>query len=274
MASKKPVYLLLLCLAFSACNLPAPTVTITPFYVIRTPTASPTGTPLPVPPETSTPLPSRTPEPSATSTNTPAPTESPTAKPIPTYTNLRGEVIVERANCRYGPGAPYLYKYGLIGGSNLEIIGRIESGAWIEIRAIGGTNPCWVKADLLQIKGNVMDVAPIDPLNVRLPRSPYYGPPTGVSASRSGVEVTVSWNSVDLKSGDDSEQFTYLVEAWVCRQGKIVFAPTGSYQTAVKISDEPGCDTASHGRVFAVEKHGYTRWVNIPWPPAAVSHEW
>jgi hypothetical protein len=56
----------------------------------------------------------------------------------------------------------YLYKDGLVGGSNLEIIGRTDLGDWILIRAIGGTNPCWVKADLMAVKGNVLTVAPVD----------------------------------------------------------------------------------------------------------------
>lgn len=179
-------------------------------------------------------------------------------------------MIVEQASCRYGPGAPYLFKYLLIGGSNLEIIGRNELGTWVEIRAIGGNNPCWVKADLMKIKGDVMDVAPLDPQNpdtVGIPFSPYYfHPPTGVSATRNGNEVTVFWDPYYLKEGDDSEQFPYLVEAWVCKNGQMVFTPTGSYQTAVKIVDEPGCSMPSHARLYAVEKHGYTHWVKIPWP--------
>ncbi|HLF89379.1 MAG TPA: hypothetical protein VI451_10560 [Anaerolineales bacterium] len=32
----------------------------------------------------------------------------------------------------------YLYKYGLVGGSNLEIIGRTDLGDWVLIQAIGG----------------------------------------------------------------------------------------------------------------------------------------
>jgi len=32
------------------------------------------------------------------------------------------------------------------------------------------------------------------------------------------------------------------------------------YETAIEISDEPGCSEASHGRLYFVEKHGYTKW--------------
>jgi hypothetical protein len=36
--------------------------------------------------------------------------------------------------------------------------------------------------------------------------------------------------------------------------------------TVVILLDEPGCSEPSHGRVFAVEKHGYTDPVTIIWP--------
>jgi hypothetical protein len=175
---------------------------------------------------------------------------------------LRGEVL-QLSNCRYGPGVPYLYKYALIEGSNLEVIGRNDLGTWVLVRAIGGVNPCWVKASLMKIKGDVMRVAPT---YIPLPPSPYYGPATGVSAARKGDEVIVSWNAVHLRAGDDSEQYPYLIEAWVCTKGQLVFTPVGSYATMVTISDEPGCSSASHGRLYAVEKHGYTKGVEIPWP--------
>jgi hypothetical protein len=167
------------------------------------------------------------------------------------------------ANCRYGPGAPYLYKYALIEGSNLEIIGRNDLGTWILVRAIGGHNPCWVKASLMKIKGDVMEVAPT---YIPLPQSPYYGPPSGVSATRNGNEVIVSWNAFPLRAGDDSEQFPFLIEAWVCKAGQLIFTPLGSYATMVRILDERGCSAPSHARLYAVEKHGYTKWVEIPWP--------
>ena len=213
---------------------------------------------------TSTPSATFTETPTITPTITPSltPTDTPTATISPTYAILRGKVL-QQSNCRYGPGAPYLYKYGLYPGSNLEIIGRNELGTWILIRAIGGSNACWVKASLLEIKGDVMS---LEPTYTPLPQSPYYGPVPGVAAQRNGDEVTISWIGIQLRPGDDSEQFPYLVEAWVCVDGKIVFTPVGSYVTIIKITDEAGCSEPSHGRVYAVEKHGYTNWVEIPWP--------
>ena len=261
-----------------ACNLPVPrTEGIPPGEtdaVSAAPTAglvispsispSPSVTPTLTPPLTETAAPSSTPLPTQTLTETPTPTptETPTPTITPTYTILRGKVL-EQSNCRYGPGSPYLYKYGLYPGTVLEIIGRNDLGTWVVVQAIGGSNPCWVKATLLQIRGDVMSVAPT---YLPLPQSPYYGPVTGVSAVRSGSEVTISWNPVILRAGDDSEQIPYVIEAWVCKDGKLVFTPVGSYATLVNLQDEPGCSEPSHGFLYAAEKHGYTKGVTIPWP--------
>lgn len=245
---------------------PVPTLTETPVPPTETGTLAPTGTPTQT--HTSTATASSTPAP----TDTTIPTSTSTPTITPTYAVLRGEVIPERANCRYGPGAPYLYKYGLVGGSNLEIIGRNEQGTWALIQAIGGDNPCWVKADLMDIRGEVEQVAPVDPHIVQA-WSPYYAPLTNVSASREGDTVTVFWSPLVLRPGDDSEQVPYVVEAWVCQEGEIVFTVVGAYGTAAEVVDEPGCDAPSHGRVLAAEKHGYTRPVEIPWQQASETPE-
>ena len=228
-----------------------PTATAT---VLVEPTSTPSQAP--------TPLPTATASPSASLSPTASPTATPTLTPIPTYTILRGQVLV-RSNCRYGPGAPYLYKYGLVVGSNLEVIGRNDLGTWILVRAIGGDNPCWVKATLMDVKGDVMNVAPT---YIPLPQSPYYDPPKWVIAKREGDEVTIFWKSVQYRAGDETAEAPYLVEAWLCTAGELVFTPIGSYETQIKVIDEAGCGEPSYGRLYFVEKHGYSRWLKIPWP--------
>lgn len=240
--------------ALAACAPPLPAVSPTPTREASPSpihTAAFTATPTAVPP-------------GATASLTPTPIPTPSATPTitPTYAILRGEVLV-RANCRYGPGAPYLYKYGLVPGSNLEIYGRTDSGSWLLVRAIGGTNPCWVKASLMAPTGDVMSVAPA---YIPLPQSPYYAPPRGVSAVRRGDEVSVFWSPMSFRAGDETASPPYLIEAWVCLDGEIVFTPLGSYEAAALIRDEAGCSEPSHGRLYGVEKHGYTRPVEIPWP--------
>jgi hypothetical protein len=179
---------------------------------------------------------------------------------------MRGKVIIDQAVCHYGPGAPYLYKYGVYKDSNLEILRRIEYGNYVEVQAIGGDNRCWVRADYFELKGDYLDLEPVSAADVPLPITPYYGSPGGVSASRSGSEVTISWNPLILKLGDDSEQVPYIVEAWVCQSGEYLFKPTGSWTTSVTIIDEHGCDLPSGGFITAAEKHGYTPRVPIEWP--------
>jgi hypothetical protein len=231
-----------------------PPVQTSPIIPSATMTREPDHTDPAVTSLTSTLIPTKAPSDTATITLLPSLT--------PTNTILRGTVL-EQANCRYGPGAAYLYKYGLYAGYNLEIIGRNETGTWVVIQAIGGNNPCWVKTSLMDIHGEAMSLALI---SLPLPQSPYYGPLTGVSAVRNGTSVIISWNPLELRAGDDSQQYPYLVEAWLCQHGKLTFIPIGSWETIITVQDDPGCDDISHARVYGVEKHGYTAWVNIPWP--------
>lgn len=262
------LFIALLALLLSACSASNPKP-IAADNAADTP-VPPTHTAIPSPTETST----ATLTPTSTETLTPTPTFTATLTPTPTitptYAILRGDVIPDKLTCRYGPGAMYLYKFGLNGGSRLEIIGRREDASWVLIQAIGGDNACWINASYMDINGDVLAIAPVD-VHIVMGWSPYYAALTGVSAQRSEVnenEVTVSWHPLVLRAGDSAEQIPYVVEAWVCRDGDIVFAPTGAYQTIITIIDEPGCEEESHGRVFAAEKHGYTQWIEIQWPQA------
>lgn len=223
------------------------------------PSATYTPTETTIPSETPTQIPTYT----ATATLSPTPEATLTPTITPTYAIIRAKVL-QQANCRYGPGAPYLYKYGLFPDSVIEVFGRNETGTWVLIRAIGGTNPCWVKADLLEMRGDVMSV---EPTYIPLPMSPYYGPVTNVSAQRDGDEVTISWDLFIIRPGDEHDGPTQLVETWTCHDGKLVFEPVGSYINFITVIDEAGCSEPSHARVYGVEKHGYTYPIEVPWPP-------
>jgi hypothetical protein len=199
-------------------------------------------------------------------TDTPTPDYSPTPSftpsMTPTYVVPRGRVNT-RAQCRYGPGAAYLYKYGLFEGNTMEIIGRNELGTWAYIQAIGGNNPCWINASLLDVtRGDFMSL----PVTYnRLPKSDLYNPPAKTSASRVGNDVTIEWSSVWMTEDDDRG---YLIEAWLCQDGQTVFTPIGvkSNILSIKVTDEPGCFEPSGARVYTAEKHGYTQWRKVPWP--------
>jgi hypothetical protein len=263
--------LLLAGLAGACASRQVPTDTPTPQLATRTATDSPpTATLTFTPTVTETPLPTATITPSltATLTHTPSPSPSPTFTPVPTYVVLRGTVNVAQVMCFYGPSKAYLFKYELIGGSNLEIIGIMPDTQYIQVRAIGGTNPCWMNLEWMDVHGDIKDLQPIDSMDLHLPFSPYYGPLTWTNAVRSGDVVALNWSPMYLRPGDDSLQEPYLVETWVCQEGRIKFVPIGAYQPSTTVIDEPGCDQPSHGRVYGVEKHGYTRYLNFIWPPA------
>lgn len=238
--------------AFSPSPNPA---TVTPAPALQSPTPGPTDSP-----PSSTPAPSQTP----TETSSPTPSLSPT--PSQTPGPLFGVVNVEKVSCRYGPGAMYLYLYGLVQGARQELIGRNENASWLLTRARGSKTSCWVKADLMQAGGDTLTLPLIEADAYHLPQSPYYPPLSGVSASRSGAIVTVSWNPLILRAGDDSLQTPYVLQVWVCRDGQRVMESLGAYKTSITVTDEGGCESASRGRVTAAEKHGYTAFVEIPWP--------
>ena len=236
----------------------SPQLVATETVPLATATASPEAS------QTSTPLPTETETPRPSST--PIPSETPSPEPTPTYAILSGTVNVEKVSCRYGPGAMYLYLYGMVQGARQDIIGRNDNGSWALTKSRGDDKSCWVKSDLMDINGEMMGVQPIHPDDYRLPQSPYYGPLTNVTAKRNGNEVIISWSPLILRAGDDSLQTPYVLQVWVCRAGQVVMESLGSYQTSITVVDESGCSEASRGRITAAEKHGYTRFVEIPWP--------
>jgi hypothetical protein len=141
----------------------------------------------------------------------------------------------------------------------------MEHGDWVLVQAIGGDNPCWVKAELVDIDGDVMNLPPLDP-HEALVWSPYYGALTGAAAVREGDEVNLSWHPLVLIAGDDSEQVPYVLESWLCQDGEVKFSALGVYYPEWKVIDEAGCTEESRMRVSGAEKHGYTVWSDFEWP--------
>jgi hypothetical protein len=257
--------------ALVACNLPVATAP----SATNPPAISPTETPLPISMDTPLPEPSVTSEPTSAPTEMPAPTgtsiptETPTITPIPTYAILRGKVNAEKLSCRYGPGAPYLYLYGLVKGANQDVIGRTDTGAWALTQSRGDNKSCWVKSEFLDLSGDVMSLEVVYPDKFTIPPSnQHYLVPYDVAAVRSGSQVVISWKSEALRPGDqeDKNMVIYIVETWTCVNGQVTFKPIGTSVAQVTVTDEPGCSTPSHGRVYFQEKHGYTGPSEILWP--------
>ncbi|HLA82686.1 MAG TPA: hypothetical protein VJP78_13895 [Thermoleophilia bacterium] len=220
-------------------------------------TPSPTSSATPAPTDTT--APSNTPTLAGTPTITLTPSRTPTVTPTPTYAPIAAHVR-EQANCRYGPGAAYLYEWGLYPGDRVDILGRNDLGTWVYVDPWTYVDRCWVKTDLLDVRGDVFEAPPT---YTRLPFSELYGPPQRVSASRQGDEVTIAWEPVYMTEDDYRG---YLIEAWLCQGGQLLFTPVRSDETIVVLIDEAGCSQPSGGRLYTAEKHGYTRWVLIPWP--------
>jgi hypothetical protein len=252
---------LVLIFILAACTLPtdappdpAPVVeanTAAPAAVLPTPTATASAAPTPLPPtETFTPAP-------------PTATETPTA--VPFVESLEAVVTADLLSCRYGPGAEYLYLYGLKKGANIELIGRTDGNNWVMVK---GKNLCWLNDKFVEINGDPQTLKVTYPDEYKLPVSPYYGPPAILSAKRSGNNVKVMWTDIELRAGDEEDEnmFIYIAEIWRCEGGKIVFDPLATNEAEITFVDEPGCEVPSHGRVFFQEKHGYAGPADIPWP--------
>lgn len=220
-------------------------------------------------PSTATPTVAASPSPTQTITATPTITSTPTLAITPTYAILRGQVNSEKLSCRYGPGPDYLYLYGLIQGANQDVIGRTDTGTWVLTRSRGDNKSCWVKTEFITLNGDVMSLEMVYPHKYTIPPSNQgYLVPWDVAAVRSGDKVTITWKSEARRPGDEESATSvlYMVETWVCQDGKVVFTPIGAHVPQVSVTDEAGCAEASHGRVYFVEKHGYTGPSEIPWP--------
>ncbi len=214
-------------------------------------TASPTSTPSATPAATDTPTPDYTP------TASPIPSQTPTATATP---EIRGRVR-EQANCRYGPGAAYLYEWGLYPANRVTVLGRNQDGSWLYVDPWTYIDYCWVKASLLDLTGDVFSLPQVTTL---LPYTEFYYPPQNVSASRDGDQVTVWWDLISM-SVDDNRG--YLIEAWVCQDGQVTFTAINPWEPPAVLVDEAGCMQPSSGRIYTAEKHGYTEWILIRWPP-------
>jgi hypothetical protein len=172
-------------------------------------------------------------------------------------------------SCRFGPGGGYLLRGTLYKGDLVEVQGYMYQNVnWLFVRSIDRPKlKCWVSAELIDLLFDRSLALPIDNPHLVLPyTSQPYGPLEGVGARRAGNVVTVFWEPFDYLPGDDSGQNKYLVEAWVCEDGIFVFRAYGTNSTSVEIPDGPGCSEESHARAFGSDKHGYTDWVNVPWP--------
>ena len=243
----------------------APEVTVT---LTASPTASPTKTPPPTstatatPTETSTPTATLTPSVTNTPSITPTPTQTSTPAPTltPTVDFPDVSINVNAAHCRYGPGTAYLHAADLYEGDHGLVWNRNYPGTWLWVRFDKLNYACWVAASVVEIEGDVSSVSVYRP---PLPKSTLYGPPDQVIATRSGDQVVITWDEVWMTEDDFRG---YLIEARLCQNGYLIDIAVHTDGTSYTLLDEQTCDGESKGKLYAVEKHGYTDPVSIPWP--------
>ena len=215
--------------------------------------------------------------PTPTSTFTPSITPTVTRTPTSTRTPLPPRVtILDHAACWFGPGDAYLIRYGLNATSWMNVTGRNTEGTWLLLNDGGHDNPCWIRIYESKFIGGgdvySNNIPIVDP-DVVLPGAyNLYRPPTSIQTIRAGNKVTIYWNAVWMTE-DDYEG--YLIEAHLCKDGQLVFMPIKHKPPlsenlgllGIIINDEPGCLVPSSARIYTVEKHGYTEYRMIPWPP-------
>jgi hypothetical protein len=165
-----------------------------------------------------------------------------------------------QAFCNYGPGRAYLYAHGLYPGNKAVVEGRNYSGTWLWIKPENLSWNCWAAASVMEVTGDVMKLHVV---TTWLPHSTLYGPPGDVQAVRQGDQVIITWDRVWMTKDDNRG---YLVEAKVCQGGALIPIAVHTDDITVTIQDGPGCSERSSGKLFTVEKHGYTDPVDIPWP--------
>jgi hypothetical protein len=250
----------LLVLTLAGCGLPvaqAPPATQLP----PTDTASPTVTPSPLPTSTPSPTATLTATVTLTATITQTPTITPTATVSPTPTrDFPDAVVLEQANCRYGPGTAYLYSHGLYAGDEVEIHGKNWNGTWYWIQPQNLDRHCWASEIVFEVSG---DLTRVPVVTTRLPHTTFAGPPGNVQAVRDGNQVTVSWANVPLS---DDKRRGYMIEATVCQNGFLNYIVVRSDSESYTFTDDTNCSSPSAGLLYTAEKHGYSDPVQIPWP--------
>jgi len=189
---------------------------------------------------------------------------SPTATATPTFA-FPTVTVNKQAHCRYGPSVAYLHAADLYAGDAGSVRGRYIYSNWLYVKFDKLNYFCWVAPSVVDVVGDVSTVA-YKELNLQSIGSNQYGPPSGVTAVRAGNQVTITWNQVKMTKDKDRG---YLLELLVC-QDTIYKWWTDSYpdqeSTSYTVKDEAGCAQPSSGKLYTVEKHGFSEPAIIPWP--------
>jgi hypothetical protein len=167
-------------------------------------------------------------------------------------------LVNENANCRYGPSTEYHYAWGLDVDDWALLHGRNYDSSWVWVRPHDTDWNCWVIASA--VTPNV-DLSTVPFVYPTIWANPVVPRPQGVTATRNGNNVTISWAAappaIDLE---------YLVEARICTNGYPWDVAYSTIGLSMTLQDAQNCSTASYGTVRVYNKLGYSEPVNIPWP--------
>ncbi len=229
------------------------------------PSQAPTSTPVP-PAETATPTFTFTPESTFTPTIifTPTVTFTPSITPTPTF-SFPTVTVNKQAHCRYGPSVAFLHAADLYAGDVGTVRGRFEYSTWLYIKFDKLDYYCWVAPSVVDVTGDVGAIY-YEELDLQSIGYNQYGPPANINAVRSGDEVTITWEQVEMTKDKDRG---YLIIAYVCQNGAYLwwtYSYPDQYTTSYTVRDEPGCPLPSEGVLYTVEKHGFSKPAQIPWP--------
>jgi len=196
----------------------------------------------------------------STATITPSPTISATA----TFA-FPAATVNKQAHCRYGPSVAYLHAADLFPGDTGTVRERYIYSNWLYVKFDKLNYFCWVAPSVADVVGDVSALK-YKELNLQSIGSNMYGPPRSVTATRNGAFVVISWEQVEMTKDDDRG---YLLELFVCQNGNYLWW-TDSYPdqftTSYEVKDESGCSQPSSGKLYTVEKHGFSEPAIIPWP--------
>ncbi len=199
-----------------------------------------------------------------TETLTPTLTFTPTITATPTYA-FPTVTVNKQAHCRYGPSVAYLHAADLYAGDVGTVRGRFIYSKWLYVKFDKLNYFCWVAPSVVDMVGDISAIN-YKELNLQSIGSNMYGSPTGVTAIRNGNKVTISWNRVEMTQDDDRG---YLLELFVCQNGAYIWwtdSYPDQYTTSYTVKDDEGCPAKSSGKLYTVEKHGFSQPVDISWP--------
>lgn len=200
-----------------------------------------------------------------TNTFTPTITLTPTISPTPTF-SFPTVTVNKQAHCRYGPSTAYLHAADLLPGDVGTARQRYVYSNWLYVKFDKLNYFCWVAPSVVDVVGDVKTLT-YKELNLQSIGSNMYGPPQNVSATRDGNNVTITWDQVTMTADDDRG---YLLELFICQDTVFIWW-TDSYPdqftTSYTVRDEAGCAQPSSGKLYTVEKHGFSEPAIIAWPP-------